>query len=273
MTRIMIIDDSRLVGRLVERMLVSQNIDILQARTGAELFGDNGATSALHTYQPHLILLDIYLPDMNGLDILDKLQTMEEGKNIPVIMISSSASLVNMEQAAKKGAAGFLSKPFKPKGLYEELARVAKTTGMKVLAQDMFKTLGLKAKAKEGDDPSLIIGPSNLNGLLDIIDGDRKMLHTLVSVFVRDMPEALDQVSDAVQAEDPDLVRRMAHGLKGLVANMGMPRLTRAALTMEQKGHHKDLDQADQLMEVIKRDANALHMALFKWLQKDNYGK
>jgi len=269
----MIIDDSRLVGRLVERMLASQDVEILQARTGAEVFGGLGSTSVLRTFQPHIILLDIYLPDMNGMEILDKLHSMVDAKGIPVIMISSSASSVNMEQAAAKGSAGFLAKPFKPRDLYQELARVAQKHNLKDLATTLCQLLGMKEKPKEGDDHALIVGPANLNGLLDILDGDRKMLHTLVSVFVRDMPEQLDQVIEAVQVKDADLVRRMAHGLKGLVGNMGMPRLTKFALALEQKGHQKDLAQADQLLQVVKRDAESLHMALFKWLQKDKYGE
>ena len=93
-------------------------------QTGYEAVGFSNSTDffmALKKEKPELILLDIMLPDEDGVTILKKIRTKEETKNIPVIMASAKGSEFDKINALDLGADDYLAKPF---GMMEMVSRV-----------------------------------------------------------------------------------------------------------------------------------------------------
>jgi response regulator of citrate/malate metabolism len=106
MRDVLVVDDDFMVAeihrRFVERVDGFRTVGV--ARTGAE------ALSAAHELHPHLILLDVYLPDMTGLEVLRRLRS--EGDRVGVIMITAARELDTVSGALDGGAADYLIKPF-----------------------------------------------------------------------------------------------------------------------------------------------------------------
>lgn len=106
MKSVWIIDDDEEMTRAVQLMLKLLNYTstgFLGARTAAQ--------SLLAGQRPDLILLDINMPEVSGLDFLEFLRRRAEGKDMPVVMLTSEASDAMMEQAAELGADSYVSKP------------------------------------------------------------------------------------------------------------------------------------------------------------------
>jgi response regulator of citrate/malate metabolism len=103
---VLIVDDDFMVAdihrRFVERIEGFHPLAV--ARTGAE------ALSAAGAQRPDLILLDVYLPDMTGLEVLHRLRA--EGHHVGVIMITAARELDTVRSALDGGAADYLIKPF-----------------------------------------------------------------------------------------------------------------------------------------------------------------
>jgi response regulator of citrate/malate metabolism len=103
---VLIVDDDFMVAEIHRRFV--ENVDGFRAvglaRTGAE------ALDATRTLRPQLILLDVYLPDMTGLDVLQRLRS--EGDRVDVIMITAARELDTVRGALDGGAADYLIKPF-----------------------------------------------------------------------------------------------------------------------------------------------------------------
>jgi CheY-like chemotaxis protein len=91
---------------------------VVTAATSAE------ALSLLRTLRPTLILIDIELPGMNGLEILKRLRSTAVFKTTPVIMLSGSNQKDIVMQSMKTGATGFIAKPFDRKTLVEKVSSV-----------------------------------------------------------------------------------------------------------------------------------------------------
>ena len=89
--------------------------------------GAEGIRAALE-HLPDLILLDFRLVDMSGLEAHETLQQNPATKDIPVIYSSSFLTLRTIEQAAMKGAKGFISKPFTPSQIYSKVATALSPT-------------------------------------------------------------------------------------------------------------------------------------------------
>ncbi|NVN51812.1 response regulator [Mycolicibacterium hippocampi] len=106
MRDVLVVDDDFMVAEIHRRFV--DHVDGFRtvgvARTGAE------ALTAARELQPQLILLDVYLPDMTGLDVLQRLRST--GDRVGVIMITAARELDTVSGALDGGAADYLIKPF-----------------------------------------------------------------------------------------------------------------------------------------------------------------
>jgi len=106
MRDVLIVDDDFMVAEIHRRFV--EQVDGFQAvgvaRSGAE------ALSSAKGLRPHLILLDVYLPDMTGLDVLQRLRS--DGDLVGIIMITAARELDTVKGALDGGAADYLIKPF-----------------------------------------------------------------------------------------------------------------------------------------------------------------
>ncbi len=107
----LIVDDSSVMRKIVERSLRQAGIElsaVVEAANGVEALAVLGRTKV------DLILSDINMPVMDGLEFVRQLQSVEEAKNIPVVMITTEGSESNVMQALSLGAKGYIRKPFTP---------------------------------------------------------------------------------------------------------------------------------------------------------------
>ncbi len=105
----LIVDDSSVMRKIVERSLRQAGIDLNEVReagNGAE------ALTALQGGSVDLILCDINMPVMDGIEFLRQMQGIQNAKNIPVVMITTEGSESHVVQALSVGARGYIRKPF-----------------------------------------------------------------------------------------------------------------------------------------------------------------
>jgi response regulator of citrate/malate metabolism len=119
MIKVLIVEDDFMVAR-VHSMLVDQTPGfqvVGKASTGAE------AREAIQTLRPELVLLDVHLPDINGLDLLRELRA--ERVSIGVIVITAATEAHSVRDALEGGATHYIIKPFEHEDLTAQLRRFA----------------------------------------------------------------------------------------------------------------------------------------------------
>ncbi len=119
--RALIVDDSSVMRKIVERSLRQAGLDlssVMEAGNGAEALG------MLDTNPVDLILSDINMPVMDGLEFVRQLQTIEKLRGVPVVMITTEGSESNVVQALSLGAKGYIRKPFTPDQVKEHVLPV-----------------------------------------------------------------------------------------------------------------------------------------------------
>ncbi len=107
--RALIVDDSSVMRKIVERSLRQAGIDldkVVEASNGAE------ALVALQNNTVDLILCDINMPVMDGLEFVRQVHTVENAKGVPIVMITTEGSESHVVQALTAGARGYIRKPF-----------------------------------------------------------------------------------------------------------------------------------------------------------------
>jgi len=103
--RILIVDDSTTNNILLQSILEEEDFKVDVA------FSGNEAIKLIHRQLPNLILLDIMMPEIDGISLLRELRANEQTRAIPVIMVTAKDDEYSREESMLAGANGFLTKP------------------------------------------------------------------------------------------------------------------------------------------------------------------
>lgn len=114
MVKILLIEDDPLMVRLYQKIFTFEGYEVAVAMGGEE------GLKKVKSFKPTLILLDIMMPKMTGLEVLDKLKADPEIKKIPVVILTNLASQRDAETALAKGAVKYIVKSeYDPKQVTE----------------------------------------------------------------------------------------------------------------------------------------------------------
>lgn len=116
--KILTVDDSKPIRMIIQRAFRSYDCQIVEAADGVE-----GLTVARRE-RPDLIILDLTMPVMDGFEMLTRLKSAPDLKDIPVIMLTAEAGKDNVLRIAKLGVRGYLVKPFKDEAIVEKVTGV-----------------------------------------------------------------------------------------------------------------------------------------------------
>ncbi len=115
---VLIVDDSAAIRKILQRVLRQTDIpigDVMEAGDGVE------ALKKLTDRNVHLILSDINMPNMDGIELLTKLKANEKWKSVPIIMVTTEGGQAKVIEAVQLGAAGYVRKPFTAEQIKEKL--------------------------------------------------------------------------------------------------------------------------------------------------------
>src|SRR5436853_7649490 len=115
--KILTVDDSKTIRMIVAKTLKPFDCQIAEASNGAE------GLEAAAKEKPDLIILDITMPVMDGVEMLTKLKADPDLKAVPVMMLTAESGKDNVLKIAKLGVRDYLVKPFKEEQLIEKVAK------------------------------------------------------------------------------------------------------------------------------------------------------
>jgi DNA-binding response OmpR family regulator len=104
--RVLIVDDDATVRELVREILAKGGHEILEAANGAE------AHERLAGAAPDIVLLDVMMPDLDGIALCREIRSAASTRNIPILMISALADSQTLRDALLFGATDYIVKPF-----------------------------------------------------------------------------------------------------------------------------------------------------------------
>lgn len=117
---VLVVEDSASVRRLIEVSLRSMNVDIFAAEDGAS------GLEMIEKHRPDVVVLDIGLPGLDGWEVLRRLRSNPMLGDTPVIILTAHAQPEMAARAEEGGADAFMTKPFRPNELRNEIDRLLK---------------------------------------------------------------------------------------------------------------------------------------------------
>ncbi|MCX6936415.1 MAG: response regulator [Verrucomicrobia bacterium] len=189
-SKILVVDDQPVNVQLLKRALEREGLTVFPAHTGQD------ALDMVQREHPDLILLDVMMPDMDGIEVCQRLQQDSRHKNIPVIFITARSSKEGRLAGLGVGAVDYITKPI---DLDETIARVQ--TQLRVVAVNR-EMIDLQRRLEEARRAASIGAITqgiahNMNNLLGVVLGYLDLIKT--------------------NAHRPDTVRANAENLEAAV--------------------------------------------------------
>ena len=119
MKKILVVDDSALIHQMYRLVMTRYKCELVDAMNGQEALDILAVQGDVQ-----LVLLDINMPVMNGVQFLEKASALGITKKIPVIVISTEGKEEDTIRGLKLGARGYLKKPFNPSDLHELIDKI-----------------------------------------------------------------------------------------------------------------------------------------------------
>ncbi len=118
--RVLVVDDEVVVVNSIRKTLIRKGFVVDEA------FSGTAALTRIFSQKYDLVLLDMRMPDLNGLDLLPKIK--KHRPDLPVVLVTGYASIDTAVEAIRRGASEYLPKPFSPDELYQTTDKVLKRT-------------------------------------------------------------------------------------------------------------------------------------------------
>ncbi|OGS39745.1 MAG: hypothetical protein A2551_07755 [Elusimicrobia bacterium RIFOXYD2_FULL_34_30] len=137
--KILIVDDEKEIIELIKYNLEKANFNVISAKTGGEALDLIDSKPSIN-----LIILDVMLPGIDGLEILKKIKKSEKTKNIPVIMLTAKGEESDIVAGLKLGADDYITKPFSVKVLIERVKTILRRKNSELEQQDIIEKNDIK---------------------------------------------------------------------------------------------------------------------------------
>lgn len=227
---ILMADDEPTTLEVIEMFLCAAGYEQLvrtgDARTVLELVEEK---------QPDLVLLNLMMPHMNGLEVLQAIRSgRPETRDVPVIIVTGSSDPTAKQRAVEHGATDFLAKPIDPVELSLRVGNTLAASGRPGIPQ---------APRKSAPQPEPQPVPASTPGspLVSTLVGDDERSHAIVASFVgrlRDKLATMDACAEAGRFEE---LIDLAHWLKGAAGTVGFTEFTDPAESLQRLAReHKE---------------------------------
>lgn len=119
MRKVLVVDDSPTIRRQVGAALRDDGFDVVEAGDGTE-----GAVRVHEDPDIEMVILDVNMPIMGGLEMLEKIRQDSRHATLPVVMLTTEVEVDMIERAKQAGAKGWIVKPFKPELLLAAVRKI-----------------------------------------------------------------------------------------------------------------------------------------------------
>jgi PAS domain S-box-containing protein len=226
--KVLVAEDNAVNQTLMLQLLRKRGYSVKLAPNGKE------ALAAFDKEQFDVVLMDIQMPVMGGLEAVAAIRKREgaNGARTPVIATTAHAMTSDRSRAMRAGMDAYLAKPIHANELYETIEQV---TGAKTLRK-----------------------PIDERSLLDGVGGDRRILRQLITIFLKDCGSMMRRIRLAIDGADAAGLAAAAHALKGAAGNFGPNSTFETAKELEHIGKTGHLDRARTHFERLEQDLRAL---------------
>jgi two-component system sensor histidine kinase/response regulator len=248
---VLVVEDTPAAQKFMAKILESAGYHVVVSDNGLEAIGDYLQAA------PDLVVVDLQMPILDGLQTTSILRAIEKGRHTPIIITTARKQNLDRERFIEAGIDAFLPKPFSSA---EFLALVENTYRKKnnsmINEEILNKNQDRQEKMSEANETL------NISESLERLGGDQELFSDLINFFFEDFPTLLDEIRSSLTRQDWNSAQRAAHSLKGLTANFSAKRAHVALQQIETQCPSQNAEQLRQMLKVAEQEVALLAAAL-----------
>ena len=267
--KILLCDDNIINQKVALRLVQQMGYRADLSANGLE------ALAALDKQPYDLIFMDVMMPEMGGLDATRIIRERQQKRaefpnykpNIIIVAMTANAMQGDREKCLAAGMDDYLAKPVRLEDIrtiIEKWGALAAATDSSEVANPSVTSAQLEKKAEGTADDS----PVEMERLLDFTDGNPENLRELVTLYLNQTTEQMEQLEAAVTNRDASEVRRLAHSCAGASATCGVRRLVPMLRDLERQGAEGTLPTAATVIKEAAQEFERIRTFLSAYLAK-----
>ena len=243
--KVLLAEDNAVNRTLAKRLLEKHGHTVVVVENGRQ------ALKALEREKVDLVLMDVQMPEMDGLEATAAIRAREKntGGHLPIIALTAHAMKGDREKCLAAGVDDYLTKPIRTLDLFKAIERLGDSNFTPAAAPIPI--------AKQPEAAAF-----DFDAALDHVEGDRELLDEVVRIFSDECPRKMEEIRNSIRAADPLLLERAAHSLKGAASNLCAAGVMHFAEDLEQSARAKDVSRAgtqfQSLEAAVKKLLNEL---------------
>ena len=247
--RILLAEDNTVNQILAERLVRKWGHSMVIVHNGRE------ALDALEQEHFDLILMDVQMPEMSGLEAAAAIRENEKGtgSHVPIIALTAFAMKEDRDRCLAAGMDDYVTKPIEQAALFEAIERV---TGI-ASAENVSASAGSNSQAGSSG-----IAAFDMDAALEYLGGDADLLREIVGMFQTQCDKCMARLREAVAKGDAKGIEFAAHALKGAAANLFAQGSVDAALKLEELGRSGSIEGAKDFLAMLESEISRLQLAL-----------
>jgi len=224
--RVLLAEDNQVNQLVASRILEKLGHQVTVVSSGRQ------AVSAAQAGKFDVIVMDVQMPEMDGLEATAEIRRWERttGKHVPIIAMTAHAMKGDRERCLEAGMDGYTSKPIRIKELEQAISKLVPTVSVDV-------------PVSKSDEAEPVI---DHRAVLEGFGGNRRLLSQSIRLFLADYPQRLAEIREAIGRGDANALARAAHALKGSVGNFALKDVFAIAQRLETMGRKGELATAGQ---------------------------
>jgi two-component system, sensor histidine kinase and response regulator len=246
--KVLLAEDNAVNRTLAKKLLEKHGHTVVLAENGRE------ALDALYRETVDLVLMDLQMPVMDGLEAIAAVRKKEVGTGVhlPIVALTAHAMKGDRERCLAAGADDYLIKPIHTPALLATLDRIrtAKITEGSTTATAATTATNVTTSSMDMADA------------LQRVEGDSDLLEEIARIFVDECARIMAEIRDALDTPDAHLLEQSAHRLKGSSSNLGAKSLAQSASELELMARAGDLRSARLHFNTIEAEVSKLFLEL-----------
>jgi PAS domain S-box-containing protein len=242
--RVLLVEDNAINQRVARRFLERLGCEVQVVSDGAQ------GIDAYQSREFDLILMDMQMPVMDGLEATRRIRALEAGGHrTPIVALTANAMMGTLERCLDAGMDDYLTKPLDISRLQDVLDRFMSASDSLSNAQETverFATADVSVRAR----------------LADIAGDDNEFIAELINAFLIGSEDSRAELRAAAAAADTNAIARAAHKIKGAAANLHLEGLAERALGIEERARANESCDWSAALGELEREFERVNAAL-----------
>ncbi len=243
---ILVADDNQLNQQVAQELL--QNVGMTVE------FADDGAIAIEKIMNSHFdaVLMDVQMPNMDGLEATRKIRALTKFKALPIIAITANVTTEESERCLAAGMDDFTGKPIDPDKLYNTLAKwlppqVKRISSQTEATQDPPRDPSIKALFPQANDPGII----DIGVLAHQLNDNPAKVRKFAKQFLTSAKRVLAKMEDALSDKDFKQLRALGHQLKSPARTVGALHFAELCEALEELNESNDKDNSAEAKRLL----------------------